>query len=229
MIDVDLQMRFWRNMTDAMTHGTEAAFAAAAVWQKDMLSTATAPSKPPQSSAAAFGSLMWPFQPQRSNVRTQTLTAWPMWWMPAPAPSTYAVNPFAVMTPSSYAAMMPWAEFYRNAFAQMAPNGPYAQWAKTFAPFFPWPVMTWAMTQMPLTAMLLSTGMPYSVASPSAKAGTCAMDAAEAARQQMQNVYAAYRSDGGHAAAQLVTLPWTLAASFMTAAAATAPTSTRLH
>jgi hypothetical protein len=75
--------------------------------------------------------------------------------------------------------------------------------------------MTWAYMQMPLTAMLMSSGMPYSVASPSAKASTAAMDAADAARQQLDKVYSAYRSDGGHAAAQLVILPWTLAATFM--------------
>jgi len=42
------------------------------------------------------------------------------------------------------------------------------------------------------------------------------MDAADAAREQMEKVYSTYRSDGGHAAAQIVALPWTMAASFMT-------------
>lgn len=217
MFDVGLQMRFWRNVTEAMTHSTDAAFAAAAIWQKEMLSTEAAPSKPPQSSGADFLSLaFWPFQLPTSNIATAPTAGWPMWWWAVPTSSTNFTLPYSVMTPSSYAAMMPWAELYRSTFTQMSPNGPYAQWAKTFAPYLPWPVMTWAMAQMPLTAMLVSSGMPYAVASPSAKAGTCAMDAAEAAREQMQNMYSAYRSDGGHAAAQFVTLPWTLAASFMT-------------
>lgn len=64
--------------------------------------------------------------------------------------------------------------------------------------------------------MMMSAGLPFAVASPSAKAGTAAMDAADAARQQMENMYSAYRSDGGHAAAQIATLPWAFAASLMT-------------
>ena len=63
--------------------------------------------------------------------------------------------------------------------------------------------------------MIMSAGMPYKVASPSAKASTAAMDAAHAAHQQMDKIYSAYRSDGGHAAAQIVMMPWTIAASFL--------------
>lgn len=77
----------------------------------------------------------------------------------------------------------------------------------------PMPPMTWACMQLPLTCMMVSAGMPLSVATPSAKASTAAMDAADAARQQFAKVYSAYRSDGGHAA-QLVSLPWNMAAAF---------------
>ena len=88
-----------------------------------------------------------------------------------------------------------------------------------FAPFWPWPVMTWTYMQTPLMAMMMSAGMPFDVALPSAKASTAAMDATDAARQQLDNVFSAYRSDGGHAAAQIVTWPWTVAASFLDATA----------
>ena len=194
MFDVALQMRFWRNLSDAMTHGTEAAFAAAAVWQKEMLAATQQPSRTPAISKPAVA----PF---------------PFW------PMGFAGN----------ASTRRWANFYGEAMTALGPNGPYAQMAKTFAPYFPWPVMTWAYMQTPLTAMFMSSGMPYTVAAPSAKASTCAMDAADAAREQMEKVYSAYRSDGGHAAAQLVMLPWTLASSFMTAAQTNAPSSSKIH
>lgn len=223
MIDPALQMRFWRNFSDAMSHGTDAAFAAANIWQQQMFDAATQ-----KSAGTATPSLFWPFQLPQQAVQTSPVSAWPFLWWLEQAPKSSPTYSFA-MSPASFNAMMPWMNFYRQSFELVSPNGPLAQWTKTFAPFLPWPMMTWAMTQTPLTAMLMSSGVPYSVASPSAKAGTYAMDAAEAAREQMQQVYAAYRTDGGHAAAQFVMLPWTLAASFMTATQANAPSSTKIH
>lgn len=218
MFDPTLQMRFWRNVSDAMSHSTEAAFATANIWQQQMLGAAAGQAKPQQTAGAATPFLFWPFQLPQPAVQTLPASAWPYLWWLQQAPQSRSTYPLAISS-SSFNAMAPWgpwADFYRQSFELASPNGPLAQWAKTFAPFFPWPMMTWAMTQTPLTAMLMSSGVPYSVASPSAKAGTYALDAAEAAREQMQQVYAAYRSDGGHAAAQIVTLPWTIAASFMT-------------
>ena len=87
-----------------------------------------------------------------------------------------------------------------------------------FGPFWNWAASPWAFMQTPITAMMMQAGFPYDVASPSAKASTAAMDAADAARQQLDNVFSSYRSDGGHAAAQFAALPWALAASFMSVA-----------
>lgn len=218
MIDPNLQMRFWRNFTDAMFHSTDAALAAAAEWQKDMLDAGKA-----QKAIPTKTQLPTPF--------------WPMSFFDSPTSKRVASgSPMACFAPwaavadgNAFSMMTQWANVYRDAMTAMGPNGPYAQIAKTFAPYFPWPAVTWAYMQTPLTAMLVSSGMPYAVAAPSAMASTCAMDAADAAREQMELVYASYRTDGGHAAAQLIMLPWTLAASFMTAARANAPSSTKIH
>lgn len=229
MFDPTLQMRFWRNVSDAMSHSTEAAFATANIWQQQMLDAAAVKSKP-QTAVTAGPFVFWPFQLPQPAVAALPAGGWPFFWWLEQMPKSRSAYPSAA-TFASFNAMAPWgpwAEFYRQSFELASPNGPLAQWTKTFAPFFPWPMMTWAMTQTPLTAMLMSSGVPYSVASPSAKAGTYAMDAAEAAREQMQQVYAAYRTDGGHTA-QLVMLPWTLAASFMTLGQSNAPSSKKIH
>ena len=68
--------------------------------------------------------------------------------------------------------------------------------------FMAWRVLPWSFYQTPLTAMMLSAGLPYTVAAPTARASTATMDAAEAAHQQIMNVFSAYRSDGGHGTAQ---------------------------
>ncbi len=224
MFDFDLQLRLWRSVTDAMLHSTQASIAAASAWQDQVLAAGHKPkaAAPIPSPLNGFG--LWPW----ASAAQPMPAAFPasMWWLSAwqpPKPSVPAAfsagNPF-------YSAMTPWFEMYwrqsMSAWAMPA-NG----WGASrpgalpsgFAPFWPWPMMTWAYMQTPLTAMMMSAGMPFDVASPSAKAGTAAMDAADAARQQIDNVFSAYRSDGGHAAAQMVTLPWTIAASFMDAAA----------
>lgn len=221
MFDAALQMRFWRNFSDAMTHGTEAAFAAAAIWQKEMLAATQEPSRASAISKPAVVPLpFWPMSFAGTTSSRRAASSSPM--------ACFA--PWAAMSDTNAASVLAqWATFYGEAMTALGPNGPYAQMAKTFAPYFPWPVMTWAYMQTPLTAMFMSSGMPYTVAAPSAKASTCAMDAADAARAQMEKVYAAYRTDGGHAAAQLVMLPWTLASSFMTAAQTNAPTSSKIH
>jgi hypothetical protein len=118
--------------------------------------------------------------------------------------------------------MMPWVEIFWRQSMDFMPSGksalggfPQANPAAMFGPFWNWAATPWTFMQTPLTAMMMSAGLPYNVASPSAKAGTAAMDAADAAHKQMEHVFSAYRSDSGYAAAQIMSLPWSVAASFM--------------
>jgi hypothetical protein len=65
-----------------------------------------------------------------------------------------------------------------------APSWPMA----TVATF--WNVTPWQFYQAPLMTMMLSFGIPYSVAAPTARASTCAMDAADAACTQWRLLFA---------------------------------------
>jgi hypothetical protein len=221
VFDFDLQMRFWRSLTDAVMHSTEASFAAAAAWQKEALSPASAPKPSPTPLFA-----MMPTFPMMD------LSAWPLagvWgsnpWLGGNAATAKASNPFvAPFAGIPFAGMMPWVEIFWRQSAEAMPvtqtawgSFPQVNPAAMFGPFWNWASSPWAFMQTPITAMMMSAGFPYAVASPSAKASTATMDAADAARKQMDNVFSAYRTDGGHAAAQLATLPWAFAASFMMA------------
>lgn len=192
MLDFNLQMRFWRSVTDALIYSTDAAFAAAAAWQDEVLASAEKPSVPASQNAAVPAN-PWAWWLGGQSLSTAAMPAWPapMWPMAAFLPDFW--RPAAV--PVAFAPAFPGAAFG----GQM--------------PFWPWPV-AWASMQMPLTVMMVSAGVPYAIASPSAKAGTAVMDAADAAREQMGKIYSAYRSDGGHASAQLAALPFRMAATF---------------
>jgi hypothetical protein len=229
VFDFDLQMRFWRSVTDAVMHSTEASFAAAAAWQNEVLTPAP---KPKPASSPLFPMLsafpMMPVLPLVPTFPMMDTTALPwasIWgsnpWLGGDTAMAKASNPFL----APFASTMPWVEIFWRQSAEVMPvtqsawgSFPQANPAMMFGPFWNWAASPWAYMQTPITAMMMSAGFPYDVASPSAKASTAALDAADAARKQMDNVFSAYRTDGGHAAAQLVTLPWTLAASFISAA-----------
>lgn len=67
----------------------------------------------------------------------------------------------------------------------------------------------WTLTPAawPAAFMMMSGGVPQSVAWPAAEATAAATDAAMAATEAVTNACASYRSDGGHAVAQIVMLP----------------------
>ena len=52
-----------------------------------------------------------------------------------------------------------------------------------------WNVSPWTFYQGPMVAMLLSYGVPYAVAAPTARASTSAMDAADAAYAQWRAIF----------------------------------------
>lgn len=52
-----------------------------------------------------------------------------------------------------------------------------------------WNASPWSLYQGPLMAMMLTYGVPYSVAAPTARASTCAMDAADAACAQWRLLF----------------------------------------
>lgn len=78
----------------------------------------------------------------------------------------------------------------------------------------------WKLSPMawPMAMMMMASGMPESVAVPTASANAAATEAAMTAGQAINEAVSSYRSDGGHAVAQVVMLPYPAAA--MTAAIA---------
>lgn len=217
MFDFDLQLRFWRSVTDVMVHGAQAALAATSALQDQMLAPEAKPLQPaPSPVFAMFDPALWMWG-GADLAKAPAIAA----FNPFAASPFLPANPFMPAT-NPFTDVTPWMEIFMRQSAdawQTTPSAwgsvPQANPAAMLAPFWGWAASPWAFMQTPLTAMMMQAGLPYDVASPSAKAGTAAMDAADAARQQMDNVMAAYRSDGGHAAAQLVSMPWSFAASLM--------------
>lgn len=235
MFDYDLQVRFWRGLTDAMMHSTDASLATASAWQSAYLQSSDAakpapvPVAPALTAASSPVSFWWlgPWQSMMSAAGSvASNVASPMC---APTPRMITSTPTAM-------AMNPWLGAWMQMFVRM-PTAPVPQmqpadfwkywgaspakvFAGPFASFWPWSAMRWDHVQSPITAMFMSVGMPFAIAAPSAKASTAALDAAHAAREQMDKLYAVYRSDSGHAVAQIAALPWAIAVSFIDANAA---------
>ena len=59
----------------------------------------------------------------------------------------------------------------------------------------------------PAAAALMTAGVSHRVAWPTAKAGAAALDAAHIAARSVERAFSSYRSDGGHAVAQIIMLP----------------------
>lgn len=68
----------------------------------------------------------------------------------------------------------------------------------------PW---TLSPAAWPMAFVMMSSGVPQSVAWPAAEANAAAVDAAQAATEAVEQAFSSYRSDGGHAVAQVVMLP----------------------
>lgn len=67
--------------------------------------------------------------------------------------------------------------------------------------------LTLTPSAWPMAYWMMSGGMPKSVAWPMARGHAAAADAAMAATEAASTVFSSYRSEGGHAAAQIVMLP----------------------
>lgn len=61
-----------------------------------------------------------------------------------------------------------------------------------------------AMTAWPMAMMMISFGVPESVARPAADANAAALDATRIASEAIDRAFSAYRSEGGHASAQVI-------------------------
>jgi hypothetical protein len=102
----------------------------------------------------------------------------------------------------------PWAApMFQPAPSAYSGLTPYEAWFAMFP--FAAPSPAW-----PLAFMLIASGVPRTVAWPTAEANVAAMDAADAAAVSVQKVFGGYRTDGGHG---VVRQPWPPASLMMLA------------
>jgi hypothetical protein len=118
-----------------------------------------------------------------------------------------------------------WNGSPQNAFAQRMAMAPVTAWWGMFP-------LQGNPSSWPMAYALMSAGMPRSVALPTAEANTAALEAAEAATEQINDVFATYRSESGYAVAQIISPRKLMVAFFMAPLGAAAsfpwlmPTST---
>lgn len=172
MVDQHLQERFTRHCTDAAFGYATAATAAYAVFADQVLS-------------------FWAdaLQPSDRRGPQQPAFAW-SWPVPAPQPAPPVWNPFAWATPQSFAPSP-----YSFAGSGATAN-PFAAWFGMF-PFAAANPAAW-----PMACMFMASGVPRSVAWPTAEANVAAMEAVDIAAVSVRQAFSSYRSDGGHATAQ---------------------------
>ncbi len=232
MFDFDCQMRFWKSATDAAFGYASATMAAVSVTQdraQDQMTGDTRQHAPAPFSFDAFNPFALPFQwwsmPQTSSpflpymgpFMGGTVPNFANMFLPfAPQSSqtAHAWNPFAVSPATAF--FDPFGLINNPLLSNPWQSQWPSQWAEMMRSFG-WPVAqpSWTMWQHPMTAALMSAGMPYSVASPTARANASAMDAADAARDGFNKAFASYQTGSGHAAAHLAPKPVDMPADFM--------------
>lgn len=135
-------------------------------------------------------------------------------WSPKPEPKSWYRHPderSAAQVP-----VLPWISVWSGQNSPFAWFGaPVAAMPSAMAWPFGWPAQffqPWlammssprAATAWPMAFMMMSIGIPQSVARPAAEANAAAMDATRIAANAVERAFSTYRSDGGHASAHVV-------------------------
>jgi hypothetical protein len=192
VLDTELQARFARSCTDAAfgyARAATAAYAAVATQTFEFWANAAKPSSPAPSMPNIWTS---------ATRRSADQAALPFGAWPNPALEFFKLpNPWAV-------AGNPWA-VARNPWTAASAGGTAAQLA--FSPIAAW----WGMfplngnpSSWPMAYGMMTAGVPREVAWPTAEANVAAIDAAEAATDAINTVFASYRSESGYAMAQVI-------------------------
>ena len=195
MFDFALHIRFLQKATEAFFEMSQASVAAAMACQSRLHDNVTSG--------------------DRQTATTPLF--WPTWfgdWTPGTAPMTIRPNDPFEAGRAAVANLLPFGHWSPPAVSPGAAFDPMQTWlvaasawqdlaqrgalAACGAGLSAWPnsatrsvwnVTPWSIYQAPMMAMMLSYGVPYSVAAPTARASTSAMDAADAAYTQWQLVF----------------------------------------
>lgn len=200
MYDFDSHARFMRSATDAWFNYATAAVAALGAWQNHISNQLeTNPQSSAQSLASpyeqAFGWWTSMFFPQgQQPVAAKDFGA--AFFQFSPLHTMHnGFNPGSMLNPF-------------NAFGA-APSSMTNSWVSGWTEMMTaysrtMPQFSWNVFQGPMTAWLMSAGLPYDVACATARGNTATMDAAVAARESMDKMYSSFRTDGGHAVAPML-------------------------
>jgi hypothetical protein len=203
VFDPDLQLRFMRSATDAFFQGAEAMMAASRSWQTALQGGSDTRGAMPMARVQPMpmepiAAWSWAFDLWRDHpaIKPAMPAQWPWLQSAAPKPTwplqPFQMNPMWAMNPSA------------ASFGGMGPSAdPAALWSSMMTSYWTLPAVSWSLYQGPLTMMLVTSGLPYAIAGPAARASTAALDAADAMRLQAIQTFTAFRTDGGHAASHI--------------------------
>ena len=184
LFDCALHFRFLQKATEAMFEMGQASVAAALACQKRALEDLSTPTPEPEPQP---NPMMW----------------FSEWFAPAP-PKVAPQQPDLMQSWMAMASACSQA-YWPNPQARSVPALPMnPMFAGAAIPSF-WGMSPWTMYQGPMVAMMLSYGVPYAVAAPTARASTSAMDAADAACAQWRLVFGS--PEGQRSLARNVTAP----------------------
>jgi hypothetical protein len=184
MLDLELQSRIAKNYSDAAVgyaSAMTAAYGHAASMMIDFWADTLKTSSPKPANSQS-----WYREPTRSSTALAP--------MMAPLNPFQAINPFAI----SPMAMNPVALAMGPGLAA----GAMLPWMSMMLP-----PPTGRSAAVPMAYMMLAVGVPRDVAEPAAEANAALIEAGEAVAQSVDNTFSSYRSDGGHAVAQIMHYP----------------------
>ncbi len=187
MLDTELQARFARSCTDAAfgyARAATAAYAAVATQTFDFWANA-ATSAPERSDTPRAGC-----SGRGARVR---LLAQPGAGLPQDVERLGGQLPLGQVGLAS----SPWGAGDANGIAAQMAFSPVAAWWGMFP-------LTGNPASWPMAYGLMTAGVPREVALPTAEANVAAIDAAEAATEAINTVFASYRSESGYAMAQVI-------------------------
>jgi hypothetical protein len=175
MLDCSLQARFAKSCSDAAFGYANAASAAYANWASQA------------------------FEMMTGALRGMEPPAAPRSWYrePPPAPQSAATG-FPAPVRSAFPSA--WAPFAWPGLTASQPSAaamnPFTAWLDMVS--FRGPPTAW-----PMAFMMVAVGVPRNVAWPAAEANAAAIEAVEIARKSLEDAFSTYRTDGGHANAQI--------------------------
>ncbi|WP_052699140.1 hypothetical protein [Hyphomicrobium sp. 99] len=168
MFDCALHFRFLQKATEAMFEMGQASVAAALACQKRLYDE---------------------MAPEHQSVPESP--AWPSWfgdWTPvAKGPAPVQAEIMQAWLAMASASLAYWPGAQQSVTASRVFPGGDSFWPASVQAF--WGTTPWSLYQGPMMAMMLSYGIPYAVAAPTARASTSAMDAADAACTQWRLVF----------------------------------------